>query len=419
MEQLVSLRGIFTLSLAGLGAILTFKEAKYGIIVFTILLLSRAPFLVSWFPPIYMVLHLPKVFGILTFISWFLRKSRSSLWLPVQFWLMVSFLGVICLSRFLAHSEVFGDKTTSEFFKMCVLFFLIVNVVKEERDIYQIIWTLLGITFVATLYHYYYYKTSWRSIFVLPVYRGLNRNEFAATLVAMTPLAYIFFKKEKHILTKAFSGLCFLSFIGGVILTRSRGGALALGVTLFILILQDTKRVRSVLLILVLGLIMGSRISERYIDRIKSIVHYRKDASAMARVAANYAAINMLKTHPILGIGAGNFGNLVVDYTPESLKLHSKPGRNIHNVFLQVASETGLIGLTIFIALIMKSFIDVIRLRKYKLEPISYMATGLGTSLFGYCLASQFIPGAYYKYQYVFLPLIAAISQIARTRVAK
>ncbi|RLI92387.1 MAG: hypothetical protein DRO89_02250 [Candidatus Altiarchaeales archaeon] len=419
MEQLLSLRGFFTLSLAGLGAALTFKKAKYGIIIFIILLLLRAPFLASWFPPIYSVLHLPKVFGILTLISWLLQKNKYPLRLPIQFWLMVSFLGVICLSRFLAHSEVFGNKVTSEFFKMCVLFLLIVNVVKDEKDVKQIIWTLLGITFVVTLYHYHYYKTSWRSIFVLPVYRGLDRNEFAATLVAMIPLAYIFFKKEGHILKRVFSGLCFLSFVGGVILTRSRAGALALGVTLFVSILQDTKRVKSAFFILILGLIIGSRISERYIDRIKSIVHYREDTSAMIRIATNRAAINMVKTYPIFGIGAGNFGNLVLNYTPESLKQYVETGINIHNIFLQVASETGLIGLLVFITLIMKSFIDVIRLRKYKLEPIGYMATGLGISLFGYCLAGQFIPGAYYKYQYIFFPLITAISQIAHEKLAK
>ena len=416
MSELISIRGILILFLTAVGIFLTFRKPKFGLIAFIILLFSRAGFLIVQFPPAYEILHLPQTFGILTLISWFIHHKEYPLRLPFQFWLMTLFLLVICLSRYLAGTPVLGHKVTAEFFKMCVLFFLVVNVFRNEKDLKEIMWVLIIITAGLTLYHYYYYKTSWRSIFVLPNYQGLNRNEFAATLVSMCPLAYIFLRKDDRVFVKIFLGTCLLSFIGGVILTYSRGGALALAVTLFVLLLQDKQKIKPIFFFLILGLLIGARISDKYINRVESIKHYEQDASAMGRLATNYAAINMLKSHPLLGVGAGNYNDVFLDYTPEDLKQWVAPGKSIHNIILQVASETGFIGLLIFGLLITKSFIDILKLRKLclkdkHLESLGHIATALGMALFGYCVAGQFAPAAYYSYLYVFLPLVVCASR--------
>jgi len=374
------------------------------------------------FPTAYEILHLPQTFAILTLISWFIHHKEYPLRLPFQFWLMILFFLIICLSRQLAGSEPLNHKVTAEFFKMCALFFLAVNIIRTEKDVKEIIWAMIIINAAVTLYQYYVYKTGWRSIFILANLQGLNRNEFAATLVSMCPLAYIFLRKDDRVFVKIFLGTCLLSFIGGVILTYSRGGALALAVTLFVLLLQDKQKIKPIFFFLILGLLIGARISDKYVTRIERITHYEQDASAMGRLATNYAAINMLKSHPLLGVGAGNYNDVFLDYTPEDLKQWVAPGKSIHNFFLQVASETGLIGLLIFSLLIMKSFFGVIKLRRLclqrsELESLGHIVTALGIALFGYFVGGQFFPGAYYSYLYIFLPLIIS-AQGARTSLA-
>ncbi|RJS90672.1 hypothetical protein CW705_05790 [Candidatus Bathyarchaeota archaeon] len=408
MDYFFSFRGGLVLFLIGTSVVLTFRNPKYGIVVFIILLFLREPFLMSWFPPAYEILHLPKVFGILTFISWFLNRKDYPIQIPSQLWLMLLFFGIILLSRSLAGSKAFGHKVPNDFFKMCVLFFLITNVIKSERDIKEIIWVLIVINVFATLYHYYYYKTGWKSVFVMPIFQFLNRNKFAGTLASMVPLTYFILWNSKSTATKVLLGFCLSSFIGGVILTYSRSGAFALFIGLITIMLLDKRKIRLVFIVLMLGLIMGPRISKRYVERITSIEHYEEDPSSMARVATNRAAINILKAHPLLGIGAGNFNSVFLDYTPSELLRWVRPGKSIHNVFLQVMSETGLVGLSVFIVLIFNTFIDVLKVRKKRLSDLSNLSVALGISLFVYLFHLQFHPGAYYSYIYIFIPLIVS-----------
>jgi len=418
LDYFFSFRGGLVLFLTGASIVLTFRNPKYGIVVFIILLFLREPFLMNWFPPVYETIHLPKVFGILTFVSWFLNRKDCPIQVPSQLWLMLLFFGIILLSRSLAGSKTFGHKVPDDFFKMCVLSFLITNIIKSERDIKEIIWVLIIINVFATLYHYYYYKTGWRSVFVVPIFQFLNRNKFAGTLASMVPLAYFTLRNSKSTTAKVFLGFCLLSFAGGVILTYSRSGALALSVGLIAMMLLDKRRIRLVFIVLILGLMIGPRISKKYIERITSIEHYEEDPSSMARVATNRAAINMLKAHPLFGVGAGNFNSVFLDYTPNELLRWTRPGKSIHNVFLQVASETGLIGLLVFIFLILNTFTDVLKVRKKELSNLSNLSTALGISLFVYLFHLQFHPGAYYSYIYIFIPLVVSTRLVLYNRQA-
>ena len=203
-----------------------------------------------------------------------------------------------------------------------------------------------------------------------------------------------------------------------MILTDSRAGAVALAVVLVACILLDKRnRVQAVVFIAVLGLLIGYRVSDRYITRLADITKYTEDESSMGRVATNQAAINMIKAHPVFGVGAGNFNYVFLSYTPGNLQKWVRPGKSIHNVFLQITSETGLVGLLLFSLFLTKSFIDVIRIAKGRLrhessEPLTYMAIALGVALFGYLVNLQFTPGAYYSSIYIFTPLIAAAKGI-------
>jgi len=421
LSEFLSIRGILVLILTIIGILLTFRNPKFGLIAFIILLFSRAGFLIVEFPVIYKVFHLPKFFGILTLVSVLIHSKKCPIRLPFEFWLMLLFFFIICLSRQLADTGIFTNKVPEEFLKMCVLFFLIVNTIRNEKDIKQVIWLLIIINTIFTLYHYYHYKTGWRSIFIVWNYQGLTHGEFAAMLTSACPLAYIFLRNEEYKpIIRILLWFCLFTFVFGVILTYSRGGLIALSITLFLAILQDKQKIKPILFFLIVGLLISNKISEHYINRMKTITYMEQDVSTMGRIATNYAALNMIKAHPLFGVGAGNFNNTFISYTPENLKQYVREGKSIHNFFLQVASETGLIGLLIFSLLIIKPFFEVIKLRKLflkheKMKSLAYIATSLGLALFGYCISGQFFPGAYYSYLYIFLPLIVCTYQVALT----
>jgi probable O-glycosylation ligase (exosortase A-associated) len=417
LGEFASIRGILISALAIVLAFKTIQNPKFGIITFMVLLFLRDSFLLDYFAPTYEVLHLPLVFSVLSLISIFLHSNKGNFIFASQFWLMILFFVIMCLSRLFEGYEIFGNKVVGEFFRMCVFFFLVVNSVKTEKDINHVIWTITLASAFAVLYHYYYYRTGWRSIFAVTVYGTLNRNDFAAALVPMCPLSFFLFKINKHLSNRILFGISFVSFIAGVILTDSRGGFLALIATLIIMALLDKDRVKVLAIMLVLGALMGLRISENYTNRINGIQNYEEDASSMGRVATYKAAINMIKTHPLLGVGAGNFNDVFLDYVPYDMLKWVAPGKSIHNVILQVASENGILGLSVFMAFIVKSLLDIIRLKlmfsKQDLpDQVGYRLNALFVGFLGYFIALQFVPGAYYSYIYIFIPLIVATKQV-------
>ncbi len=78
------------------------------------------------------------------------------------------------------------------------------------------------------------------------------------------------------------------------------------------------------------------------------------------------SSIKMIKTSPLLGVGLGNFiPTLAKIQKPLSLGLYLQP---VHNIFLLVAAETGLIGLGFFTWFLWKTYK---RIKKHASLPLS------------------------------------------------
>ena len=93
------------------------------------------------------------------------------------------------------------------------------------------------------------------------------------------------------------------------------------------------------------------------------------------------ASFGMILTHPIFGVGLGNF--LVV--LPQYLSSHVLFGflQPVHNIFLLVLSETGLVGFGIFLYVLLQGFMGGYR---HVQEPSSPLALFPIVSLCAICL---------------------------------
>lgn len=152
--------------------------------------------------------------------------------------------------------------------------------------------------------------------------------------------------------------IAFAAGFAGVIMTQSRGGGLgvAAGVaTVAFLSLLPSHRVVVALTaagagLLLVGLALGTW-----------LVVYSQDGHIGARVqvtSANFAvqerlahwygAIHMAIRHPFLGVGAGNFDAAFRDAT---MNWRFRIGRgHAHNTYLQMLAQSGVIGLTAYLA---------------------------------------------------------------------
>jgi putative inorganic carbon (HCO3(-)) transporter len=76
------------------------------------------------------------------------------------------------------------------------------------------------------------------------------------------------------------------------------------------------------------------------------------------RIAAYCNSLNMIKAHPLIGVGANTYMKNYKQYKehPEYRNIVTTDYMYAHNNFLQMAAEIGLIGLVIFFWLLYKLF---------------------------------------------------------------
>jgi len=116
----------------------------------------------------------------------------------------------------------------------------------------------------------------------------------------------------------------------------------------FYWLIVQKKWLLTFLIILFLFLVSGSVQA-----RFRTLATFESE-SWQKRQELNIAAWEMIKAHPLFGVGLGNF--LV-----ELPKYHQEQGavrflQPAHNLYLMITSETGLVGLSFFLAFLLATF---------------------------------------------------------------
>lgn len=89
------------------------------------------------------------------------------------------------------------------------------------------------------------------------------------------------------------------------------------------------------------------------------------DEAFVRRQELAVAAINMIRTHPLFGVGINNFlVNLPNFQQTKSTLLYLQP---VHNIYLLIAVETGIIGFSIFVWFMIKTFKQLIKSNKFSI----------------------------------------------------
>lgn len=179
-------------------------------------------------------------------------------------------------------------------------------------------------------------------------------NDFAAwILVFIFPAgAYLFFGKKEWLKT-SFSAMIFAALFYFLILTKVRGAWLsfigALGCLAFL-------KPRTIGVILLIVLLLGGGLA------YKKMVPYAVSLTSVnTREAMWQTGWKIFKEHPILGNGVNTFFNKFKMARQDEDR--GKRGSYAHNCYLQMACDTGLLGLLSFLAfaaaVLLKSFLSL------------------------------------------------------------
>lgn len=311
------------------------------------------------------------------FSPWSIAGAQTAVALGLLAWLArMAFAGKISLVRtplnyaILAYVVTQGISVLFSPFKvesllalkeewLLLIFFLIVNSVREEKKVAQLYGILIS---VCTLVGFY---AIWQHYAGIDLYRGEALETRGEVFVSLGLF--------DHHLT--FGGYYMLTFILAAVflLGAKREGALrlldflapaALG---FALVFSYARSawLGAVVGILAFGILKGGKfvlflmagvlvvclliyvIEPTSWDRIKEI-NLSKDRPESTRIRLWHTSMNMIKDKPVWGVGLGNFNRLFDRYKVQGVY---DTTCHPHNDFLNVAVNSGILGLLAYLSI--------------------------------------------------------------------
>lgn len=248
--------------------------------------------------------------------------------------------------------------------KAVVLYFVIVNIVKNQKQVLILIWMLILVGVISSATGLFQYSQGIGLKLVGSVVRVFgtteNPNILAAELVLIVPITITLFVNYRSFVLKTVLFCFLIVIIIGIVLTFSRAGMGALVLVLALSAIQFSFRKQnrltavfySFLIILLLILAALPFIPKEYWERMQTITDTGEIAIA-SRLDAWKLALNMMVEHPFTGVGYGIFKYEFLNQALTSSDIKTKfVMLHAHNLFLHTGAENGILA-AVFLLLIM------------------------------------------------------------------
>ena len=265
-----------------------------------------------------------------------------------------------------------------------------------------------------------------------------NPNDLALNMVVFLPFALLFAFKPGPAVRRAAAAAAALTMAATVVLTGSRGGAVGLLAMMLVLMARSVRVRPSVAAGALVAVLAAIPLAPpTFWDRMVSIVDARRDetGSRKARIDLLKESWSVFLAYPITGVGAGQF----VNYNPPDRR---EAWHVTHNALLEVASETGIVGLVPFLiflgsgALAPRAARRALRPARARPRPgaprpaedpppdperesLILMATALTASITGWIVCAQFASVALNWTLYYVVAIAVATREVALAHAAR
>jgi O-antigen ligase len=331
---------------------------------------------------------------------------------------------------------------TDTYLKLLAVFVLMMNTLTTPKRLQQITWLIVlccGFIAARSVFDYAIGVNLVEGNRLAGPVSGIfgNPNDLAMNMVTFLPAAAVIcmsrgFSRSKRLIAALASAF----MLATIVFTKSRGGFLGLAAVLVILLFLG-RRVRpgfgtaAVVIVLCASPFMPST----FWERMQSIVNDQKDKEEFtgtreARWTVMKEGMKTFAERPLTGIGAGQFQN----YNPPGRR---EAWRETHNAPIQVAAETGIVGLAAFVFLVVRAGFGARATRRLLRKPrkkdapdplravmsdrdrnaLNAHTVALTAGFFGWFVCSLFASVAYNWTFYYLLALIAASREMVSTRL--
>lgn len=388
------------------GLILTFRNPVFGVMTYLFEWHNSPPY--WWWGNEVPDLRWSFTIAIATLISWFLHRKRinplegAEYKAAIWFVLLVIDSYLVSASFALVPDESFAKSEI--LMKYCINFILMTQVIRKPKDYRLLIWVILIGT--ANFGKIAWEEGSNRNLHVLAP-SATEENAVSAYVASILPF-FMFYFFTGNRWQKIFIGLAVPFCLNLIILANSRAAFVSmLVIGLFTLLWTRGKMRLKVIAGMALAVIVFLNLTnEQFWSRQQTIERYQEEGSAVSRIYLWHGGLRMMNDYP-MGVGGEGFELLAQIYVPEEAEYMQRKGNNItvHNTFLNIGTEWGVLGLIFFVGMLMHCAIYLRRVKKIarrfpSLSRFYFEATAIQLSLLGILTAGVFHNQSYAEVLY-------------------
>ena len=196
-------------------------------------------------------------------------------------------------------------------------------------------------------------------------YGGLDNNGAALMLAMGIPFAYAYGTSAPRLWQRLASWTIGLLMLHAMLLAYSRGAMVAAGVGVIWLLVHHKPRINALMIVILLAVAVSFLAGQEIRQRFMSTQRYTTDSSSQARFLSWRAGWEIAWDHPITGIGIRNSNRYTQNYGAEKFQ------QTIHSQYLQIAADSGIPAILIFIALLGTSMYYLTRARRMCRDQLS------------------------------------------------
>mgnify|MGYP001171623153 CR=1 FL=1 len=334
--------------------------------------------------------------------------------------LLILFLLIILLSSVLAYFPSVSYENLDKYYLWVIIYFLIINIVNTRKRFFILICVFLLASFKISA-----------SLSIAWAKRGFsftdwglqgppgffqNSGELAIQMLVFWPIAWAFAHSVKPFVSKWWYRALMLMPLTAIMVVlgaSSRGGQLALIVQILFMNYRTILKPRVIIAMVVALTLIWTFVPNQQKERFQAM---GEDETSRQRLLYWENGVEMIKENPLLGVGYYNFASYFSRYYPEDVILHKV--ELPHNIFVQVGTDTGLVGLSVFFALLLTTYgkAKKLELNGCALKGSEMIGRCANVSLLGFIVAGQFVTVTYYPYLWIHCALLVSLNSSFRNK---
>jgi putative inorganic carbon (hco3(-)) transporter len=292
--------------------------------------------------------------------------------------------------------------------KLLLMYLFMVNIIDSFKKFKIIIVTItlsMFITAAMGILQYYGIDITGIGTQLGNRIRGVgifDTNQLAYSCAFCVPLGFCLLLHTKKLFVKVIYVFILTGFTYCIYLTQSRGGAICLVFTVFLLFMFFSKsKFTKIAGLISTGLILMVFIALS--GRLATVSQYQTDESAMNRLYVWGEALYSFKSNFLLGVGPGLF--------VENFHMAA------HSSYLEILSELGLVGMYVWLAFFYFSMRNLNYMIRsgfgLKNEQLTLFSKSILISIYAFLMGSLFSSNSYYITLYIIFSLVVILQYIS------